>query len=57
MLYQLSYASLLEIPNLSLSLPESSRHTGQSSEDTTTELRVQAKPTHFRIPARYGNVP
>jgi hypothetical protein len=50
MLYQLSYASLLETPNLSLSLPETSRHTGQSSKDTTAELRVQAEATHFRIP-------
>ncbi len=49
MLYQLSYASLLEIPNLSPRSPESSRRTGQSSKDITTELGVQHTPTHFRI--------
>ena len=51
MLYQLSYASLLEIPNLGPRSPESSRRTGQSSKDITTELGVQYAPTHFRISA------
>ena len=49
MLYQLSYASLMETPNLSPRSPESSRRTGQSSKDITTELGVQHAPTHFRI--------
>jgi hypothetical protein len=40
----------MEILNLSPGLPETSRHTGQSSKDTTAALGVQGIPlTHHRI--------